>query len=433
MMALLIACAPCQAAKKSCDKNPEGCSRCSKSGTVCLPGTGNQPGPKPRQRLPNKRSSLQAAHAGNDISMDAAPNELLVASASFHSTPVIGQGLPQFMDCAAHSSFPMGQKTSHVRPHHARLPYPVQRSAAPVPTLAQEAFPVQSARYQRGETLSQSTTYMDVPQGSMSATPGYFKSSTSYHGLPLVPFGTGPNLRSDYPMNAQFTPQNPGYPAPAFEAHHHIRPDRYQDIGVALYQYDATITLPTLPPMPGYPEPNNVTPQPLMLEGGMSGMFASTTNHPSSGLRVDTSYSHYFNTGLAGSSVATGAGAALPRPTGYGSMGTMGHIMPTVSPSTPGMTVTPTSSNDYHAPAFDFPAPSLQHQTTPSLTAGDYAMDFGPANAASAGGWADPHSQHDQSLFGAWPSMPMDLEYSGEALVSDPLRTFEDQYGERRY
>jgi hypothetical protein len=183
----------------------------------------------------------------------------------------------------------------------------------------------------------------------------------------------------------------------------------------------------------GYPEPNNVTPQPLMLEGGMSGMFASTTNHPSSGLRVDTSYSHYFNTGLAGSSVATGAGAALPRPTGYGSMGTMGHIMPTVSPSTPGMTVTPTSSNDYHAPAFDFPAPSLQHQTTPSLTAGDYAMDFGPANAASAGGWADPHSQHDQSLFGAWPSMPMDLEYSGEALVSDPLRTFEDQYGERRY
>jgi hypothetical protein len=436
-MALLIACAPCQTAKKSCDKNPEGCSRCLKSGTVCLPGTGNQPGPKPRQRLPNDRFSLQAAHAGNDVSMDAARNEPLVASASFHFTPLTGQGLPRSMGRAAHSSFPMGQKTSHVRPQHSPLLYPIQRSAAPAPTLAQEAFPVQSARYQRGEMLGPPTAYMDVPQMLMSPTPGYFKSSPSLpigrnYGPPLAPFETGPNLRSDYPMNAQSTLQNPGYPAPAFEAHHPIGPDRYQDIGIALDQYDATITLPSPPPMPGYLESNNGGRQPPMLESGTSGMFAGASNHPPSGLRVDTSYSHHFNTGLAGSSLATGAGASLPRPTGCGSIGTIGNIMPGVSPSTPGMTVTPTSSNDYHAPAFEFPAPSLQHETTSSLTAGDYVMNFGPGNAAPAGGWADPYPQHDQGLFGAWPSMPMDLDYFGDAL-SDPLRAFEDKYSERRY
>jgi hypothetical protein len=404
---------------------------------MCLPGTYKKPGPKPRQRLPNDRSSLQAAHAGNDISMDAAPNKPLVASASFHSTPLIGQGLPRSMSRAAHSSFPMGQKTSHVRPQHSPLPYPIQRSAAPAPTLAQEAFPVQSARYQRAEILRPPTAYMDVPQMLMSPTPGCFKTSTSLpmsrnYGLPLAPFETGPNLRADHPMNAQFTPQNPGYPAPAFEAHHPIGPDRYQDIGIALDQYDPPIALPPPPPMPGYLEFNNGGRQPLMLESGMPGMFAGASNHPPSGLRVDTSYSHYFNTGLAGSSLATGAGASLPLPTGYGSMGTMGHIMPTVSPSTPGMTVTPTSSNDYHAPAFEFPAPSLQHETTSSLTAGGYVMDFGPANTAPVGDWANPYPQHDQGLFGAWPSMPMDLDYFGDAL-NDPLRAFEDKYGERRY
>jgi hypothetical protein len=174
-MALLVACAPCQEAHKSCDKNPEGCSRCSKSGIVCLPGTYKKPGKKPghkaTQRLPTDRSFLQAAHAGNDISMDAAPNEPPVALTSFYSTPLIGQGPPRPMGRAAHSSFPMGPTTSHVRPHHSPLPYPIQRSAAPAPTLAQEAFPVQSARYQRGEMLGPPTAYMDAPQMLMSPTP----------------------------------------------------------------------------------------------------------------------------------------------------------------------------------------------------------------------------------------------------------------------
>jgi hypothetical protein len=295
-------------------------------------------------------------HIGNDLSMDAAHNEPLpAASAPSYSAPLIGQRQrSHFMDRATRSRPRTAQKMIHVRPHQSPLPYPVQRSIAPALILAQEAFPVQSPRYRRVGTFGQPTTYMGAPQASMSPTPLYFNSSTSLsvssnYSASLAPFETGPNLRSDHPMNAQFTPQNPGYPAPAFEAHHRVGPDRYQDIGIALDQYDATITLPLPPPMPGYLESNNGGRQPPMLESGMSGMFAGASNHPPSGLRVDTSYSHHFNTGLAGSSLATGAGASLPRPTGYGSIGTMGHIVPTVSPSTPGMTVTPTSSNDYHA------------------------------------------------------------------------------------